>query len=271
MIEKTYKTPSGEIHYWVNKQENKSSVQLVFLPGLTADHRLFDKQVEAFEDKYSILVWDAPSHALSYPFEYDYDLSDKARWLDEILIQEGYDRPVLIGQSMGGYLSQMYAELYPTKIQGFISVDSAPLEKEYYTKLELWLLKRMEPIYRIYPWKRLMRDGINGVSTTEYGRQLCLKMWSNYENDHDHFTKLSGFGYLILAKAVEEQRSYDIPCPALLICGKKDHAGSCIRYNKQWHKRTGIPIKWIEGAGHNSNTDCPKEINRIIEEFVEEM
>ena len=74
--------------------------------------------------------------------------------------------------------------------------------------------------------------------------------------------------FIILAKAVEEKRSYDIPCPALLICGTKDHAGSCIRYNKAWHKKTGIPIKWIEGAGHNSNTDRPEEINKIIERFI---
>ena len=71
-----------------------------------------------------------------------------------------------------------------------------------------------------------------------------------------------------MAKAVEENRSYDIPCPALLICGTKDHAGSCIRYNKAWHKKTGIPIKWIDGAGHNSNTDRPEEINKIIERFI---
>ena len=79
MIEKTYNTPSGDIHYWVNELQTKSSVQLVFLPGLTVDHRLFDKQVEAFKDKYSMCVWDAPSHAASYPFKYDYDLADKAR------------------------------------------------------------------------------------------------------------------------------------------------------------------------------------------------
>ena len=84
MTEKTYKTPHGTIHYWVNEQKEKTQVQLVFLPGLTVDHRLFDKQVEAFENIYSIFVWDAPSHAASYPFDYDYDLTDKARWLDEI-------------------------------------------------------------------------------------------------------------------------------------------------------------------------------------------
>ena len=57
-------------------------------------------------------------------------------------------------------------------------------------------------------------------------------------------------------------------CPSLLICGTKDHAGSCIRYNRAWHQKTKIPLKWIEGAGHNSNTDKPEMINSLIEEFL---
>ena len=32
---------------------DKDGITLVFLPGLTADHRLFDKQVEYFESKYT--------------------------------------------------------------------------------------------------------------------------------------------------------------------------------------------------------------------------
>ena len=31
---------------------------------------------------------------------------------------------------------------------------------------------------------------------------------------------------------------------------------------------TKIPLTWIEGAGHNSNTDKPEQVNRLIEEFV---
>ncbi len=49
---------------------------------------------------------------------------------------------------------------------------------------------------------------------------------------------------------------------------EKDHAGSCIRYNKTWHKNTGIPLVWIEGAGHNSNTDAPDKVNALIQEFA---
>ena len=48
MTENSYKTPCGCIHYFVNIID-KQKITLVFLPGLTADHRLFEKQIEYFE------------------------------------------------------------------------------------------------------------------------------------------------------------------------------------------------------------------------------
>ena len=49
MNEKIYKTQSGCIHYWINLGQDPEKATLIFLPGLTADHRLFDKQIEFFE------------------------------------------------------------------------------------------------------------------------------------------------------------------------------------------------------------------------------
>ena len=54
MQEKLYPTPCGEIHYWVNRDCGPEAITLVFLPGLTADHRLFDKQIACFEGKYNL-------------------------------------------------------------------------------------------------------------------------------------------------------------------------------------------------------------------------
>ena len=93
-------------------------------------------------------------------------------------------------------------------------------------------------------------------------------MMMTYDGDQERYARLSGHGFRILAEAIEADLPYEIPCPALLICGEKDHAGSCIRYSKAWHRRSGIPIRWIKGAGHNSNTDKPEEINSLIEDFV---
>ncbi len=268
MKEKTYETSYGTIRYWTNEKVD-SDVALVFLPGLTADHRLFGKQIEYFASKYRVLVWDAPGHAASWPFELCFDLSDKAKWLDEILQQEKIDNPVIVGQSMGGYVGQMYAQLYPDKMEGFVSIDSAPLQREYVTAAEIWLLKRMEPVIRYYPWKALLKTGTNGVATSEYGRKLMHDIMMVYDGDQERYARLSGHGFRMLAEAVEADLPYEIKCPALLICGEEDHAGSCIRYNKEWHKKTGIPIKWIKGAGHNSNTDKPELVNELISNFVE--
>lgn len=200
--ESTYQTPCGTIHYW-SSILSLDTTTLVFLPGLTADHRLFDKQVAYFDGKYNIIVWDAPAH----------------------------------------------------------------LQRNYVTAVEIWLLKRMEPVYAHYPWKLLLKSGTKGVATSNYGRNLMKEMMLVYDGDQHRYAQIAGHGFRILAEAMEKDLPYEIKCPSLLICGTKDHAGSCIRYNREWHRKTKIPLKWIEGAGHNSNTDKPEMINSLLEEF----
>lgn len=267
MFERTYTTPSGIIHYWIHFIDT-DTVTLVFLPGLTADHRLFDKQIAYFKGRYNVLVWDAPAHAASWPFTFDFTLFDKAKWLHGILEQENITTPVIVGQSMGGYVGQAYAQLYPAHLKGFVSIDSAPLQRKYVTGVELWLLKRMEPVYFYYPWKALLKSGTNGVAVSAYGRKLMHAIMMEYDGDKKRYSQIAGHGFKMLADAMEMDLPYEIKCPALLICGEKDRAGSCIRYNKAWHKNTRIPLKWIKNAGHNSNTDKPQTVNRLIEKLV---
>lgn len=265
--ENTYRTSCGTIHYW-SSITTPNAITLAFLPGLTADHRLFERQMEYFDGKYNIFVWDAPAHASSWPFKFNFDLFDKAKWLKEIFKREKITNPVIVGQSMGGYVGQTYAQLYPDQLSDFVSIDSAPLQRKYVTGFEIWLLKRMEPVYYHYPWKLLLKSGSNGVATSHYGRDLMRKMMSVYDGDQKRYAQIAGHGYRILAEAMEKNLQYEIKCPALLICGMQDHAGSCIRYNKAWHQDTQIPLKWVDGAGHNSNTDNPELINDLIESFL---
>ena len=269
MIERIYETPSGIIHYWTNDAVKSYQSALVFLPGLTADHRLFEKQIEYFKDTYRVLVWDAPGHASSYPFRLDFTLFDLATWLDEIFIKERIENPIVIGQSMGGYVGQVYAQLFPEKLKGLVTIDSPSLQRKYYTAMELWLLKNMETIYRIYPWKFLLKSGPKSVSTKDYGRKLMYDMMMIYDGDQERYARLAGYGYKIFSEAVEKKLSYEVKCPQLAICGKEDRAGSCIRYLKAYERNTGKSVQWIDEAGHNSNTDKPDIVNRLIDEFLD--
>lgn len=269
MIERIYETPSGIIHYWTNDAVKSYQSALVFLPGLTADHRLFEKQIEYFKDTYRVLVWDAPGHASSYPFRLDFTLFDLATWLDEIFIKERIENPIVIGQSMGGYVGQVYAQLFPEKLKGLVTIDSPSLQRKYYTAMELWLLKNMETIYRIYPWKFLLKSGPKSVSTKDYGRKLMYDMMMIYDGDQERYARLAGYGYKIFSEAVEKKLSYEVKCPQLAICGKEDRAGSCIRYLKAYERNTGKSVQWIDEAGHNSNADQPDIVNRLINEFLD--
>lgn len=217
----------------------------------------------------TICFWDAPGHGLSRPFRLEFTLEDKADWLHAILTMEGVDKPILIGQSMGGYVSQAYLQRYPADAAGFVSIDSAPLKRKYVTGVEIWLLHRTAPIYRLYPHKALIKAGCEGCAETEYGRELMRTMWSEYT--HEEFAALSGHGYHLLASAMEADLPYDIPCPALLICGERDKAGSTKHYNKVWSRDEQLPVFWVPDAGHNSNTDQPELINGFIDAFIEGM
>lgn len=265
MDEKTFAAGLGTIHYWTGPVES-ARPWLVFLPGLTADRRLFARQMEGLSGSCNCLVWDAPAHGKSRPFPLAFSLEDMADYLRGILDAEGISRPILVGQSLGGYVSQVFMARYPGTASGFVSIDSCSLEREYYTGAELWLLKHTEGMYRSIPWGLLKQWGPRGTAESAYGRRVMAAMMADYTQDE--YCALTAHGFRILARSIEAGPSYALTCPALLLCGEKDGAGSCKRYDRAWSRKTGLPLTWVPGAGHNSNCDAPEFVNQAIAAFV---
>ena len=238
----------------------------MFLPGLTADHRLFDDQMAHFPGWANCLVWDPPAHGASRPFALDFTLDGMAQMLHDLLESEGIARPVLVGQSMGGYVSQAFLDLFPGQAAGFVSIDSAPLKRRYYPTWEVKALKHTKWMYQALPFALLKPWGAHGASTTPRGQELMRSFMDSYDK-HD-YVELAAFGYRILADAVEACRAYDLGCPTLLLCGEHDHAGDVKPFNRKWAKGEQLPLIWVPGAGHNANVDSPTFVNAQIEEFV---
>lgn len=263
---KSFDTTSGEVAYWIDVSVGPTSPWLVFLPGLTADHTLFDAQMAYFSGRARCLVWDAPAHGESRPYPLDFTMDDLAHIMHDILETEGVERPVLVGQSLGGYISQAYLDLYLGKVAGFVSIDSAPLKRKYYPTWEVKFLRHTKGMYQSIPWALLKPWGAWGAATTERGRTNMLSFMDSYTKRE--YVDLAAHGYRMLADAVEAERTYDIDCPALLLCGEKDHAGDVRSFNRKWTAGEGIPLVWVPGAGHNSNVDAPDFVNAQIEGFV---
>ena len=259
----------GRLCHWVHRASSPQLPWVVLLPGLTADHTLFAGLLEPLARRWNVIAWDAPAHGASRPFELRFSMDDCARLLHQILRDEGAGRPTIVGQSLGGYVAQAYMQRYPGQTAGFVSIDSAPLQRRYLRGWEIWALRHMRSVYLGIPWRLLRRWGERGTARTEAGRANMRAMMARY--DRREYCELAAHGYRMLADAVERDLPYAIDCPALLLCGERDEAGSTRRLNSAWHAATGIPLVWVPAAGHNSCADAPAFVSETIERFVQDV
>lgn len=135
--------------------------------------------------------------------------------------------------------------------------------------IENQLYKRLDALdAQIFECEMEYKEIVTALTGENRRKEHGNRIQRHGRTEQEQYAQIAGHGYRILAAAMEKNLPYEIKCPALLMCGTQDYAGSCIRYNKAWHRNTKIPLTWIEGAGHNSNTDKPEQVNRLIEEFV---
>lgn len=262
MIEKNIITNGGNVFYWVSDEWSKEKETLFFLHGLTADHTMFEKQFDYFSNSCNIIAWDAPAHGKSRPYtQFTYEKAAKV--IKEILKELKVSKVILVGQSMGGFISQSFIYRYPEKVKGFIAIDSTPFG-DYYSKSDIWWLRQIEWMSKLFPVNMLKKAMAKQNSVTRYGQENMIKMLSVYGKEE--LCKLMGIGY---AGFLEDNRDLQITCSTILLVGEKDKTGKVRVYNKEWSRRTGIELIWIPNAAHNSNVDNYESVNSNIKNFID--
>ncbi|WKY47286.1 alpha/beta hydrolase [Eubacteriaceae bacterium ES3] len=261
---KEIQTDNGTVHYWISKSAVKEAPCLLFTHGLTADHTMFEKQVEYFEKSCTVITWDVPLHGLSRPYS-NFSYENTAVALKTILNREGIEQAILVGMSMGGYPCQEFASRYPQSVEKLVMLDTTPFGLEYYSKSDLWWLKRVAPLAKLYPDRVLRENMAKSVSNTEYSYHKMLAMLKPFTKDE--IIEQMDIAYGNFAR---ENKDMSFQCPVLLLLGDSDKTGKVRQYNQDWARRTGYPLHIIKNAAHFSNGDNPSQVNLEIEKFIEE-
>ena len=97
-------------------ESNCPPVMLVH--GFTEDRQIWNKIIPTLEKKYRFILPDLPGSGASAANPGLNHLADYAVALEEIRVAENTDRIILIGHSMGGYISLAYAERFPRQLTG---------------------------------------------------------------------------------------------------------------------------------------------------------
>ena len=261
MEHKSINLVRGTVHYWLTRAE-KSNITIVFSHGVTADHTMFEKQVEYFKAKYNVLVWDIPLHGLSRPYK-DFSYQNCAEDLLQILDQENIENVVLVGMSMGGYPSQVFAEAYPKRVLGLVALDTTPFGLQYYSKSDIWWLKHTAQIAGWYPEKMLKKSMAKAVSKTPYSLGVMTKML-------EPLNKVEIIEQMDIAYRVFIEENHDVTFdyPLLILLGEFDKTGKVKQYCEAWAEDTGNKLIIIKNAAHLSNGDNPQQVNTEIETFM---
>ena len=142
MREKCITTEYGSVYYWLSDTWNNEKETIFFFPGLTADHTMFESQVDYFGAKYNLIVWDAPCHGKSRPYE-KFDLKDSTEVIIKIMKENKVENMICVGQSFGGYHIQALIARYPEKVKAFVGIGTSPYGEKYYSKSDIFWLKQV--------------------------------------------------------------------------------------------------------------------------------
>ena len=122
----------------IHVEEAGEGPALVFTHGFGGSTRTWDAQIAHFSKHYHTLRWDMLGHGRSAAPE-DPSLYTRERALDELarMIDRAGGEVVLIGHSLGGYLSQHHAMNHPQGIRGVALLATGPGFRDA-EKRELW-------------------------------------------------------------------------------------------------------------------------------------
>ncbi|MES2558675.1 MAG: alpha/beta hydrolase [Bacteroidota bacterium] len=91
---------------------------IVLIHGFCENSTCFNEQVFLLKARYNVITIDLPGHGKS-PVMTSFSMTDVADEVKKILDVEAVSSCILIGHSMGGYVTLAFAKKYPALLNGF--------------------------------------------------------------------------------------------------------------------------------------------------------
>lgn len=265
LAKKVVERKACQLHYWVSKNTARSTV--IFLHGAGADHRMFNDQVNALSEQYRLIVLDCRGHGKSQPNGEMFTLSLTVEDLITIMDCEQIEKAVLVGQSMGGFIAQMFYRAFPQRTQALILIGTTPIAKAY-SWLDVQATRWSLPLLRWWPYQNLRRVTAQTAALTGSAREYMFNAMGQIPKAV--FLDIwRGVTIVVTRDGIPE---WQLDIPALLMHGESDRNGTIRRDAPEWAQREPLmSYIVIPNAAHNANQDNPQAVNNAIITFLSEI
>jgi len=126
---RTMAGPRGKLSYWIGGAKDSPGPALVLVHGLGNDAGVWAQSVPALLKDHRLIVIDLPGHGGSAPDRGPLSIFDEVAGLEALLAKQagGKTPPILIGNSLGGWVSLIYAERHPERVSRLVLIDTGGL------------------------------------------------------------------------------------------------------------------------------------------------
>lgn len=100
-----------------------SGKQVLCVHGITANCRCWDLVASALSPKHQVLAMDLRGRGLSEKPPTGYSLEQHVRDIGCLIEAMGLEKVVLMGHSLGAFISLAFAAKYPERLGGLILID----------------------------------------------------------------------------------------------------------------------------------------------------
>lgn len=261
-MDKTFTYDGGTLYY----RDEGSGEPLLLVHGFAEDGAIWDKVAAELRSDCRLLIPDLPGSGRSSLPANTMSMESMAAALKNLLDQEGIDRCVLIGHSMGGYITLAFAALYPERVKAFGLFHSTAYadseEKKAGRQKSIAFIRQ----HGAAPYIRQSTPNLFAPETQERSPELIEEMIRRY----------AGFSPASLCACLEAmmQRPERLSVleqfdgPILFVIGERDQVIPLEQSLRQCHLPRVSLVHILPTSGHMGMLEDAEAGGRIIQSFL---
>jgi pimeloyl-ACP methyl ester carboxylesterase len=246
-----------------------SGLPVMLVHGFTEDHSFWDPPVSVLKEKYRLIVPDLPGSGGSEFNERMATLEDFAACLLAVMDKEKWSTGVLIGHSMGGYISLALAEKYPERLSGLGLFHSSAYpdteEKKTTRKKSIDSIRR----YGVRPY---ISQSIPGLFSDRFREEHPEKI----DECIDRYANFSAEALVLYLEAMmirpdRTETLKSLSRPLLLIAGEEDKAVPLKDSLQQSHLPDICYIHILGNTAHMGTLENTNLSNQFLDRYLKEI
>ncbi len=250
----------------IDYRDQGEGLPVVFIHAFPLNQTMWDEQITALRGRCRAITLDLRGFGHSDVPAGPYTMDQMAADVRGLMAALEIDRAVLVGLSMGGYVSLALFRNYPDVMQAMVLADTRASADTHVARER-----------RLGSAEKAERDGASAIADDMIGLLLGRTTLEKRPTVVERIRKMieanSPQGIAAAQRGMAERRDSTyilagIDFPTLIVVGDEDTLTPVAEAEALRAGIRGARLEIIDGAGHLSNLEQPEKFNSVLIDFI---